>query len=300
MKNQNKDYAFILNPHAGIGKPKKKWPVIQRILKEKKMGGKVVFTKSHNQAVTLAKKYSDDGYKNIIAIGGDGTLNEIINGIFQSSKKDKVNIGLIPLGSGNDFANGIGLSSDIEENIERIRIGQTVKYDVGNIEDLYFINSLGIGFDALVSANANKIKKLKGLPKYLWAVIKTLKSLKPYSVDIKIRNYSISRNILLISIGNSNLTRGGFKLSPNAKPNDQLFDITIIDSLSKYKVLTLLPKAISGKHLSNKAVTTIQSDHIEITSDTPLPVYMDGEIPELENPKNITVKVIPSAINFLF
>ncbi|MEA1973336.1 MAG: diacylglycerol kinase family protein, partial [Candidatus Cloacimonadota bacterium] len=300
MKNQNKDYAFILNPHAGIGKPKKEWPVIQRILKEKKMGGKVVFTKSHNQAVTLAKKYSDDGYKNIIAIGGDGTLNEIINGIFQSSKKDKVNIGLIPLGSGNDFANGIGLSSDIEENIERIRIGQTVKYDVGNIEDLYFINSLGIGFDALVSANANKIKKLKGLPKYLWAVIKTLKSLKPYSVDIKIRNYSISRNILLISIGNSNLTRGGFKLSPNAKPNDQLFDITIIDSLSKYKVLTLLPKAISGKHLSNKAVTTIQSDHIEITSDTPLPVYMDGEIPELENPKNITVKVIPSAINFLF
>ena len=300
MKNPNKKYLFILNPNAGMGAPKKKWPIIKNILKEKNMSGKVIVTKTHNQAITIAKDYSEDGFENIVAIGGDGTLSEVLNGVQQSSNKSNVNIGLIPLGSGNDFAKGIGLSNDIEENIERIRIGQTVKYDIGKIEDRYFINSLGVGFDALVSANANKIKKLRGMPKYLLAVMKTLKNLKPYAVDIKIRNYSVKKEILLISIGNSNLTGGGFKLSPFAKPDDKIFDITIIDSLSKLKVFSLLPKAITGKHLSHKAVTSIQSDHIEIESNSPLPVYMDGEIPELKNPKKIYVKLIPAAVDFIY
>ena len=105
---------------------------------------------------------------------------------------------------------------------------------------------------------------------------------------------------MLISIGNSYLTGGGFKLTPNAKPNDQLFDITVIDSLSKFKVFTLLPKAITGKHLSHEAVSTFRNNDIELKSKYPLPVYMDGEIPILQNPNHLIIKIIPSAINFLF
>jgi len=300
MKNQNSKYIFVLNPNAGNGKTKREWPKIKEILQEKKISGKIITTKSHKQGIDIAKEYADNGYENIIAIGGDGTLNEIVNGVMQSKNHKNVTIGLIPLGSGNDFARGIGLEFDLNMNIERIRSNQVTKFDLGKLENKFFINSLGIGFDACVAANANKIKKLKGIFKYLLAVFYSFGELRPLTVDITIRNFTITKNILLISVGNSNLTGGGFRITPNAVPTDNLFDISIIDYLPKFKIMYLLPKAIKGKHMNHKAVSAIQSDHILIESKSQLPIYMDGEIPTFDNPKRLEIKILPSAIKFFF
>ena len=296
---RDKKWFFIVNSTAGRGKTGKKISKLVTTLNEHKLDFEIELTKAPLHAIQLAQDAIKKGFNNIISVGGDGTLNEVVNGVMLSGKSEEVNVGIIPEGGGNDFATGFNLSSKIDKAIKILKRLNIRKIDVGKIEDRYFINALGIGFDARAAQISNKIKHLNGLPRYLLAVIKALVSLKPFEAEVKLDNYTYHSPFLLIAIGNGKYTGGGFLLTPEAIVDDGFLDICFIKTITRRRLLSLLPSAIKGQHLKEPEVDLKQSKTIEVITKTPLPFYTDGELPKLKNPLHFKIELLPKKLNLI-
>ena len=296
---RDKKWFFIVNSTAGRGKTGKKISKLVTSLNEHKIDFEIELTKAPQHAIQIAKDAIKKGFHNIISVGGDGTLNEVVNGVMLSGKSEEVNVGIIPEGGGNDFATGFNLSSKIDKAVEILQKLNIRKIDVGKIEDRYFINALGIGFDARAAQISNKIKYLNGMPRYLLAVIKALVSLKPFEAEVKLDDYTYNSPFLLIAIGNGKYTGGGFLLTPEALIDDGFLDICFIKTITRRRILSLLPSAIKGKHLKEPEVDLKQSKTIEVITKTPLPFYTDGELPKLKNPLHFRIELLPKKINLI-
>ncbi len=296
---RDKKWFFIVNSTAGRGKTGKKISKLVTSLNEHKLDYEIELTKASKHATQLALDAIKKGFHNIISVGGDGTLNEVVNGVMLSGKSEEVNIGIIPEGGGNDFAANFNLSSNIDKAVDILQKFSKRKIDVGKIEDKYFINALGIGFDAKVAIISNSIKHLNGLPRYLVAVLKGLISLKMVEANIKCDTCTLNEPFLLLSVGNGMSTGGGFLLTPEARVDDGLLDICLIKKGNRRRVLSLLPSAIKGKHLKEPEVVIHQTRKIEITTKEPIPIYYDGELPELKNPLHFTIELLPKKLNLI-
>lgn len=297
---RNKKWLFIINSTAGRGRTGKKISKIVTSINKHKLDFEIELTKAPKHATKLAKDAVEKGFQNIISVGGDGTLNEVVNGIMLSGKEENVNLGIIPEGGGNDFAANFNLSCHVDKAVDTLQRFNRKKIDVGKIEDKYFINALGIGFDARVAIISNTIKYLNGLPRYLVAVLKALISLKMIEAEIKLDNCKMNDPFLLLSIGNGLSTGGGFLLTPEARVNDGLLDICFISKVNRRRVLSLLPSAIKGQHLKEPEVIIHQSKKIEIKTKEPLPIYYDGELPKLNNPLHFVIELLPSKLNLIY
>ncbi|MCK5050337.1 MAG: hypothetical protein KAS53_01265, partial [Candidatus Cloacimonetes bacterium] len=204
-----------------------------------------------------------------------------------------------PEGGGNDFAMNFNLSSNIDKAVDILQKFNTRKIDIGKIENRYFVNALGIGFDAKAARISNKIKYLNGLPRYLLAVIRAVVTLKPFEAEVKLDNYAYNSPFLLIAIGNGKYTGGGFLLTPEAKIDDGFLDVCFIGKISRGRLLSLLPSAIKGKHLKEPEVDLKQSRTIEVVTKTPLPFYTDGELPELKDPLHFKIELLPKKLTLI-
>ena len=172
MKNDK--WFFVVNSTAGRGKTGKKINRLIKALNNTDFDYEIELTKAPLHAIKLAENAIITGFENIVAVGGDGTVNEVINGIMKSGISEKINFGIIPEGGGNDFAHHFHLSHKIGKAVKILKRGKIVKVDVGKIENFFFINAFGIGFDAEVSRYSCKIAFLNGMPRYLLAVFKSL------------------------------------------------------------------------------------------------------------------------------
>ena len=295
----DKKWFFIVNSTAGRGKTGKKISKLVTSLNRHKLDFEIELTKAPQHAIQIVKDAIKKGFHNIISVGGDGTLNEVVNGVMLSGKSEEINVGIIPEGGGNDFAANFNLSSNIDKAVSTLQKFMIKKIDVGKIEDRYFINALGIGFDARAAQISNKIKHLNGLPRYLLAVIKALVSLKPFEAEVKLDNYTYNSPFLLIAIGNGKYTGGGFLLTPEALIDDGFLDICFIKTITRRRILSLLPSAIKGKHLKEPEVDLKQSKTIEVITKTPLPFYTDGELPVLTNPLHFKIELLPKKLNLI-
>jgi len=296
---RDKKWIFIVNSTAGRGKAGNKISNLITSLNEHKLDFEIELTKAPKHAIQLVQDAIKKGFNNIIAVGGDGTLNEVVNGVMLSGKSEEVNVGIIPEGGGNDFAANFNLSSNINKAVDTLQKFNLRKIDVGKIENRYFVNALGIGFDARAAQISNKIKHLNGLPRYLLAVIKALVSLKPFEAEVKLDDYTYNSPFLLIAIGNGKYTGGGFLLTPEAIVDDGFLDICFIKTISRGRILSLLPSAIKGQHLKEPEVDLKQSKTIEVITKTPLPFYTDGELPELINPLHFKIELLPKKLNLI-
>ena len=296
---QNQKWFFIINTTAGRGKTGKKISKLIQTLNKQDFVYKLELTKSPKHATELTIDAVKNGFQNIIAVGGDGTVNEVVNGIMRSENPGKINFGVIPEGGGNDFAHNFEISYNVGKALKKLKKGKIKKIDVGKIDDKYFINSFGIGFDAKVAINASKTKFLNGLPRYLWAVVLSLIRLKSYEMEIKIDHKTLNSEYLMVTIGNGKYCGSGFQITPEAKINDGVFDICLIEKVNRRRLVKLLPSAIKGKHLGQPEVSIKRSNFIEIKTDTEIPVYFDGEIPDLKNPKNFRIELLPKKINLI-
>ena len=263
----NNKWFFIANATAGRGKTGRKISKLIHSLNEHKFEFEIELTKTPLHATELAKNAIENGFAKIVVVGGDGTLNETVNGIMQSGKQSEITLGLIPEGGGNDFALNFKLSNQIDKAIDMLKKMKTVSIDIGKIEDFFFINALGFGFDAQVARISRSIKYLNGLPRYLVAVIKALIKLKKFEAEIILDSHTIKDPFLLLSIGNGLSTGGGFLLTPEARVNDGILDICFIKNVSRRRILSLLPHAIKGQHLKEPEVIVHQSKKIIINSD---------------------------------
>jgi diacylglycerol kinase (ATP) len=298
-KNRNR-WLFIVNSVAGRGKTGRVLSDLVTELNNLGFDYQIEVTKAPLHAIEITREYVKKGFRKIVAVGGDGTVNEVVNGIMKSKKADEIQFGVIPEGGGNDFARNLHLDSNIKSCLEVLLRGKTKDVDVGRIEDNYFINALGIGFDAEAAENSKAIKFLNGLPRYILAVLKTLLKLKARNIQIEINGEVIERSILLVSIGNGISAGSGFLLTPNAIIDDGLYDICIIRALPVLRIFKLLPTAIKGEHIGYPEVEIKRADHIKIKADYPIPVYYDGEIPELKNPLELEIELLSQKLQTFY
>jgi len=290
---------FIVNPSSGNGRGARTWREVEKGLKEKNTPYRVAFTKQPEDGIRLVHQFlseiEESEIRGIIAVGGDGTLHEVANGILQSGKE--ITFGLIPAGSGNDFAREFKLGS-WESALAHILAGKSGKIDVGVVNDrYYFVNNLGAGFDGEVSWVANRswyknwLNRLKlGKVAYILTLVLLLISFKRMSLTITIGQKSRTwHKAWLVAVGNIKNYGGGMMICPDAIPNDGKFQICVVHGLSPLKLLLLFPKVFSGKHKGHPAVELIEAEELLIETNYPCYVHMDGEV-KIKTPTQIRIR----------
>lgn len=284
-------YVFIINPIAGNGRAKRHFATIKKskLYQDIKSEYYITKYKGHAEEITeqiLTKK--EYQVATIIVVGGDGTLNEVINGLENYS----IPVSFIPGGSGNDFARGCKITgSPLEILQQTINGNNTIPYWLGNYqadEELtrHFINNIGFGFDAEIAkaANDSKYKKIFnflriGRLSYVIALIQVLFQFKPFDVILNYDNntYSI-KDCWMVTISNHPFYGGGMKVIPNAKIQPTIFPLMIIHSISRWKILGLFMTVFSGSHVGFKEVEIIEAKKLSIHSEEKLTYQVDGEV----------------------
>jgi diacylglycerol kinase (ATP) len=286
-------YYFIVNKTSGNGKGLKVWKKIEKLLQEKQVNYQVRFTERPKHAVEIAKMVSSEKCDAVVAVGGDGTVHDVANGLIDSN----IPLGVIPAGSGNDFARALEIPMDYNKALERILMGKQRKIDIGRIGSEYCITVTGIGFDGNV-AHVNNTAKYKkwlnsirlGELSYGLSFLHVLLKYRPVNIELKIDGKSlVFFNVWLIAIANIPNYGGGIRICPDACYHDGLFDICIVHNMTKWNLLLTFPRAFKGKHVLHPGVTMIKGKHVEVTSKLPVIVQSDGE-PLTETPVNITIQ----------
>ncbi len=282
-------YHFIVNPNARSGLGKATWNEIEKELIRRGVDYQSYETKYQKHATKIVRRLTAaEGLHHLVVLGGDGTINEVVNGIYDL---EKVLLGYIPIGSSNDFARGFGLPKEPLEALSYIL--DTPNYalmDVGFIsyrenKKRRFAVSSGIGFDAAVCHEV-VVSKLKrffnklGLGKLAYTGVAFSQIIKSKPTDMTITIDGISKryeNVLFATVMNHQYEGGGFKFCPKADPTDGKLDVVIAADISKFRFLTLLPLAFKGLHTIAPGIHTLQGNNVEISSDRALPVHTDGE-----------------------
>ena len=298
---------IILNPASAGGKTEgKKRKIITEIRTQLGNGFKISETQSEYEAIDLARDAIISGYKNIIAIGGDGTIHEIINGFFENGNliDPECKLGIISSGTGQGFAQSIGLPNNLKEQITIIKAGHSNKVDVGRISFSnsvhnngirYFANEFQVGIGGEVVKNVKSdLKRLGGLLSYGLGTLRVAFGFEGQPMTFLIDNRIVIENECLGAvIGNGAFTAGGMSLTPKAKMNDGLFDFLLIHNQSKVQRLKNFPKVYSGKHLASNKFSYWQASKIEISANSIIPMEADGEPFSFSN---CSVEVLPQAL----
>jgi diacylglycerol kinase (ATP) len=283
-------WLVILNPNAGGSLAGKEWPHIEKELLSQGFNFELVKTEKPMHAINLTEIKLKEGFRKIIAIGGDGTLHEVVNGIMKQNfvNTDEILLAMISVGTGNDWIKTHLISPDYKVAIQQIKNGNTIKQDVGKIvyknggpnpEVRYFINSVGIGFDARVVEYImpNKQKGQSNKSDYVVGLIKSLFTNKNILTRLQLDNETIHAKIYNLTVGLCKFKGGGFKMSPHAIPNDGKLDITLACRITKGKLIANLPKIFGGKVDQIKQFEFFKVNDLMLHPSGPICTEADGE-----------------------
>ena len=292
-------YRIIANPLAGRGFGAKAIPKIEQLLSEHELDFDLVTTTWAGEAVELARQAVHDGYDVVVASGGDGTFHEVVNGMLNAADdgawpgRDVVgDLGMLQTGSGCDFAWSAGVPADLESACARLAKHQTRIVDVGrvtvdNTETRYFDNSVGIGFEGVVTVEVRRFKHLRGMALYLPAVLRSIfVALKKARSTIEYEDGSdgastyrqVQLDVLMADVYNGTRGGGAFLIAPQAELDDGKFDLCLLGNMSRLRMLQLIPSFMKGTHIHEKDVMTMRSRHVIITSQDSLIAHTDGEL----------------------
>ncbi len=289
-------HIFIINPAAGKGKSLELVPFIQECFKNREQDELYIeVTKYPGHAAEIAKMYATAEECRIYSIGGDGTVNEIVNGIAGTSSA----MGVIPTGSGNDFIRSLHSEKDVKTLIARSIDGVEKSIDLAKVNDKYFVNISSIGFDAEVVFNAMKFKKKPGITgsmAYVFSIIYTVFKNKINRIKVDIDGDKFKMDSLLVAVANGKYYGGGMIPVPDAVIDDGLFDICLVGVVSRIQILSLFPKYMKGQHGVLKPVSFRRGQGIRVESDEELCLNIDGEI---VTAKTINFEIIKSGIKVI-
>lgn len=287
---QEKKWFVILNPHAGSGRGKRDQKEILHILKKADISFSLAISEFPKHTVELTIQAIKDGFRNLIVAGGDGTLNEAVNGIYTQNYclPEEIVIGMIPVGTGNDWIKTFGIPNQYKAAAKIILQGQTMHQDIGRItfnngnsaQTCYFANMAGFGFDALVAEKTNRLKNLgkKGIALYLEALGSSLFNYQTGKMRIEIDGKEIEELIFSVSIGIGKFNGGGMMQAPAAIPDNGLFQVTIIRKIGIFGILRNLAGLYSGEFVKDRRVSTHPATHISISAAQNIAGEADGEI----------------------
>lgn len=291
-------HVFIINPIAGKGRAVQMIGAIKSRFKDFIQSYEISITEAPEHATEIAKKAASGGEAvRIYSVGGDGTLNEIVNGI---AGFPNVELGIIPCGSGNDVARYLYPVIDPLKLIRVLPASTSRTIDLGRLNKKYFLNIASIGFDAEVVLNRRYFKRfplVSGSMSYILAVLATLIKCKKYNLKITLDNKSpIEKEFLLTIFANGSYYGGGMLAAPSAKMDDGIFDFYLVESLTRRRILRFFPLFMKGKHENMEEVELSRGTKAIVESENPFPVNIDGEI-SLET--RISIDLIPQYIKVL-
>lgn len=283
-------WLVILNPHAGSGRGKRDRPEIIKLLTKNGIQFKLAVSEYPKHTIQLTTQAIEEGFRNLIIAGGDGTLNEAVNGIFSQTvcPPEEITIGMIPVGTGNDWIKTFGIPNDYKSAIKLLKKGDTMRQDVGRIsfsenesaKTCYFANMAGFGFDAMVAAKTNRLKDKgrKGIVLYLQALGASFLKFKTAKTHVIIDGQEFDELIFSVSIGIGKFNGGGMMQAPGAIPNNGHFQVTIIRKIGLFGILRNLAGLYSGEYIKDPRVSTHNARHILISSAHMIAGEADGEI----------------------
>lgn len=283
-------WLIIVNPNAGVKKGVKDWPLISRLLNSAGISHLCILTEHRDHANQLAGEFIEEGYRNIAVVGGDGTMNEVVNGIFLQKhvSPSAITLGMIPVGTGNDWCRTFGIPFDYKEAIRILQNGKTFLQDVGKISyfknqepiQRYFINIAGMGYDALVAkkTNISKEKGRGGPLTYLFFVFSSLFQYKFIEAVIEVDDQLVFKGEMFsMNVGICKFNGGGMMQVPAAIPDDGLFDVTLIKKAPKWMVIRHASKLYDGTLVKLPFISTYRGKSIRIRSVGKIYLEADGE-----------------------
>lgn len=286
-------YLFIVNKISGNGRGMKVWRRVERLLREKQVSYDVVFSVSPIHAADLVREQvKENKVKVLVAIGGDGTVQSIINELVGYS----IPLGIIPAGSGNDFARGLRIPLNIKKALEYLLTGTSKRIDIARVGNKCCITVVGIGIDGKIAQTVNDSWYKKwfnfirlGHLTYVFSFVQVLLHYRPVKVTIKVDGrQSIFSNVWLIAVANFPNYAGGMMICPAACYTDGFFHICIVQGISRWELVRIFPNVFRGNHILHPAVTILQGKKVEVISDSPMLAHGDGEMIG-ETPIEVTV-----------
>ncbi len=293
---------LIFNPSSDRGRAGQKASDLRAVIDE--MGGADWRGTEYPAHATAIVAEIGRQYQTVAALGGDGTVHEVINGLMQIDAAQRPQLGVVPIGSGNDFASGAGLTMNPQEAIRRVFSGAPKPVDVARIQDgsgrvEYFDNTCGIGFDAAVNIRSRKITRLYGFVMYLTATLQTI-ALNFEAPHMKVTHDggTLDQRILMLTVGNGPREGGGFITTPASQMDDGLLDCVYIEPVTQFRMLQLLPKVMNATHIHEPDVKLFSTTRLTLDADRALPIHIDGELfaPYEANVRQVEIEIIPHAL----
>jgi YegS/Rv2252/BmrU family lipid kinase len=298
---------LIYNPVANHGLSAPRADDFRRLAAERGFRDWVV-TDRQGHAAELVAAAAREGIDAVIALGGDGTVHEAVNGLMQVDEPRRPRLGVVPLGSGNDFVGSLGLPLDPLSALRAVFESRADKsVDLGWIRDgagrsEYWCNALGIGFDAAITIQSRTISRLHGFAMYFAAVLKTiaLKYERP-TMDLDIDGATHTGKFLMLTIGNGTREGGGFRTTPDARMDDGWLDYLLVDPIPRLRMLRLIPEVMRGTHGRFPEAHLGRFRTLRLRSDRALPVQTDGELFGVDETdiREVEVRIVPSAVRVI-
>jgi YegS/Rv2252/BmrU family lipid kinase len=298
MDNAEPKWIFIVNPIAGNGFARSIVPTLKEMIQKHNVDAEIVFTERCGHAAELSEQYLRKGFRYIIAVGGDGTFNELSRPLID--KKDII-AGIIPAGTGNDFIQILGFPDRFGDKEWDIFFNRNlILMDAGSCNGMIFLNGMGLGFDAMVAAeNYTEPGKVKSgsKHKYIWHIVKTLLFFREKRMIVSTGTDRHETDCFINTIANGRRFAGGFYLTPKAIANDGLLDVCMIRKLSLLERFSILLKVPEGKHITDRRVNYYQSNNINIEFKEVVPFHLDGE---LYFSDKFDVKILPASLKIIY
>jgi len=277
----------IVNPVAGAHSTHRKWPLISQRLRDAGLSFDYTYTEGVGHATELARLAAIDGHRYLVAVGGDGTVNEIANGILSSTSPPGTALGVVSTGTGSDFVRSVGISQDYATACSCLTSPRRLIIDVGVVEYMndgkperrFFVNGAGAGFDAEVVKTTERLPKYFGgtIP-YVGGLLRSLFGYKNKSVVLRVEDKVETKRILSTVVSNGCYFGGGMRVAPQAELADGLLDVMTVDDMGKFELLKAFPTIYKGTHITHPKVRMEKATHITIESSEQVLVHADGEL----------------------
>lgn len=296
---------IIVNPVAGAGRTAREWPRIRELLRGHGLRFEHDQTEAPGHAIELAKEAIKKGYEIIVSVGGDGTIHEVVNGMYHSTGNGDVSLGIVCTGTGSDYARTFGISRYWEEACRRLTEPTRLKVDLGAIEysdsgqrtERVFANFAGMGFDAeIVRRTSLSFKSFGSTLSYLLGIFTTLVSYRNREIKLVIDGEETVQKVCAVVVNNGKYGGGGMFIAPDADPSDGWLDLMVIGDIGKADLIRSLPLIYKGTHGKHGKVHLMKAREVEIHSDLPLDLQADGE---LLGRLPVRFRVIPAALNLI-
>ena len=282
------DVVFVVNPASANGSTRRRWPEIAHRAAELGLAGESLLSERPGHAMELAHRATEDGAQLVVAVGGDGTVNEVANGLLAVDGPHP-ELAVIPRGTGTDFVRHFRIPTDLDGALRVAASGQGRQIDAGRIayrswsgEDAsaYFVNSASAGMSGAVAQRANSSSKaLGGKASFLYATLAVF--LRWHASEMEVEVDAERRSGLMYDaiVANCRYLGGGMAMTPDAQPDDGLLDVLLIGDITRRDLALTLPKVYRGTHLPHPKAEALRGSRVVVRSKTPLPVELDGEQP---------------------